>query len=305
MDYYCVLEIPIKSNIDEVKKAYKRLALIYHPDKPTGNRELFEKIHKAYQVLSDPYQKKIYDSMYDIPDDDQSFNVFISNLFDNVLANINKMKKERKKKEPDVKESTKKEPDTKTNIKRVKPIITKVNITLDELYRGDIKKLLIRVRKDDSWRKESFFINLMEHKKKYIFFDQGDEIYGYKGDLEIVINILEHEKVKIDNVLCEYDLYIEEDMSLIEYYYGIKRDIYYLDNEIIHVDIKDIYTGNKLTYIHVVEDKGLPYIENDKSDKNIYYGNLYIYFTIKLPESINDLNSLIKENVDTTINTTS
>lgn len=45
----------------DVKKAYKRLSLKWHPDKPTGDEEKFKKINAAYEILSDPKKREIYD----------------------------------------------------------------------------------------------------------------------------------------------------------------------------------------------------------------------------------------------------
>jgi curved DNA-binding protein CbpA len=64
-DYYKVLQIPRTATPDEIKRAYRRLALINHPDKNPENRseaeEKFKVIAEAYEVLSDPKQRRSYD----------------------------------------------------------------------------------------------------------------------------------------------------------------------------------------------------------------------------------------------------
>ena len=62
-DYYKILELEGVANDDEIKKAYKRLALKYHPDKNQtfGSEEQFKEIGEAYEVLSDPIKKQEYD----------------------------------------------------------------------------------------------------------------------------------------------------------------------------------------------------------------------------------------------------
>jgi hypothetical protein len=45
---------PPKTNI-EIKKQYKKLALIYHPDKPNGNHNLFTQLNSSYNTLIDTY----------------------------------------------------------------------------------------------------------------------------------------------------------------------------------------------------------------------------------------------------------
>lgn len=60
-DYYHILGVSRGASHDDVKKAYRKLALQYHPDKPTGNEEKFKEINEAYQVLSDQEKRAQYD----------------------------------------------------------------------------------------------------------------------------------------------------------------------------------------------------------------------------------------------------
>merc|ERR1712110_536883 len=62
-DYYTVLGVSRGASDDEIKKAYRKLALKYHPDKnqSPGAEERFKEIGEAYDVLSDTRKKQIYD----------------------------------------------------------------------------------------------------------------------------------------------------------------------------------------------------------------------------------------------------
>ncbi len=63
-DYYEILEVPKSASADEIKKAYRKKAIQYHPDKNPGDKESEEKFKEAaeaYEVLSDPDKRSRYD----------------------------------------------------------------------------------------------------------------------------------------------------------------------------------------------------------------------------------------------------
>jgi len=65
-DYYKILGVSKNASQDEIKKAFRTLALKYHPDKNLGNKtaeEKFKEISEANEVLSDPAKRKKYDEV--------------------------------------------------------------------------------------------------------------------------------------------------------------------------------------------------------------------------------------------------
>ena len=65
---YDIMALKNTASQDEIKKAYRKLALIKHPDKNPGDQaaaENFQKLQKAYQVLSDPKKRERYDQWGD------------------------------------------------------------------------------------------------------------------------------------------------------------------------------------------------------------------------------------------------
>lgn len=70
-DYYEILGVKKDSSTDEIKKAYRKLAHKYHPDKGAGNEPKFKEVNEAYQVLSDNEKKSQYDQYGQTFDDAQ------------------------------------------------------------------------------------------------------------------------------------------------------------------------------------------------------------------------------------------
>lgn len=60
-DYYSILGVSKTASEDDIKKAFRKLAHQYHPDKKGGNAEKFKEINEAYQVLGDTQKRKQYD----------------------------------------------------------------------------------------------------------------------------------------------------------------------------------------------------------------------------------------------------
>ncbi|MGE4546552.1 MAG: DnaJ domain-containing protein, partial [Desulfurella sp.] len=63
-DYYAILGVDRNATTEEIKKAYRKLALQYHPDRNEGDKkaeEKFKEITEAYAVLSDETKRAKYD----------------------------------------------------------------------------------------------------------------------------------------------------------------------------------------------------------------------------------------------------
>ncbi|GMH07266.1 hypothetical protein Nepgr_009106 [Nepenthes gracilis] len=65
VDYYSILGVDRKAKDDDLKKAYRKLAMKWHPDKNPNNKKeaeaKFKQISEAYDVLSDPQKRAVYD----------------------------------------------------------------------------------------------------------------------------------------------------------------------------------------------------------------------------------------------------
>lgn len=109
VDLYAVLSLTSDAKLDDIKKAYRRLALVYHPDKQataTEDRKAeastkFQQIGFAYAVLSDEKRRQRYDSTgktdegFDMGAGEDGWDAYFEELFDRVTrGKLDEMKKE-------------------------------------------------------------------------------------------------------------------------------------------------------------------------------------------------------------------
>jgi molecular chaperone DnaJ len=90
-DYYESLNVSRDANEEELKKAYRKLALSYHPDRNPGDKqaeEKFKEINEAYEVLSNPDKRMRYDRFGNADDAGSFFDFGFNGNLDNVFNDI-------------------------------------------------------------------------------------------------------------------------------------------------------------------------------------------------------------------------
>lgn len=294
MNYYDVLEVPYDATEEQINKSYKRLALKYHPDKyKLDGGERFKKINEAYQVLHDIEKRKMYDAIYnddtlrhnDISGNNSiDFSSIISILISLILKIVKKDNHNIQK---------------KTNINQKKDIHLNINVELESVYNGEIKKITIHTKRLNGEKKiKNIYIPLYDIQDEYIFKNEGDEYEPDKfTDIKITVNIISHPTIHRDRILNDYDLYIDTTMTLYEFYTGIDKTVPFFNTNIhVKCDPQTIFSHKDcIGYFvcHIEPKKGLPYTDKDKDTNEINRGDLLIYFRLILPSlSEIDINSI-------------
>jgi DnaJ-class molecular chaperone len=92
MDLYSILEVKENSTLNDIKKAYKKLALKYHPDKTnTDSTSKFIEISNAYNILSDENKRKEYNNILKNCNKNNPKN---DNIIENMLENLKSLIKD-------------------------------------------------------------------------------------------------------------------------------------------------------------------------------------------------------------------
>lgn len=279
---YIILGLNTSASEQDIKQAYKRLALKFHPDKNGGDDTQFKRINEAYQMLQDPVKRKMYAVTHETDINSEVFSEIASSFFNmfyqQMEERINSQMKQQKSKGGSKKR--------KINIS--------IDISLEEIYNAQVKKVLVKVKRKNGYEKVPLYISLLNYQRKYCFQGCGDYDTNRDkmDDIEVSINIVQPQKhfVTINDTICKYDLHMEVPISLYEYYYGFSRGIMYFNDEVLNIKIDgetfQRHMSSNASFVHICNGYGLPYTEDEQA---VLRGNLYITFVLKLPELPQDI----------------
>jgi DnaJ family protein A protein 2 len=312
-DYYKILGLSKNASKEEIKLAFRKLAMENHPDKG-GKKEKFQEIQEAYEILGNDEKRKKYDRP------DMNFNDF--NFFFNFNENINRQTKranhyynceitlkdvhfgltKKIKVKKDIICKICNDNCEKCNglgkiveILKMGPFIQQHSHTCNKCSgKGKLyieKKCNDNLCVDGKINQENIFeINIpkgVEQNKQYKFEGWGEQTIAdneIPGDLIVIINIKPHEIFKRNNL----NLIYETSLTLIESIIG--KDIQIkVFNEILNINTK-IFGIINPSKQYILYEKGL---NNDEKR-----GDLYIIFKINYPEkSLTDDEIKILKNV--------
>lgn len=269
-EYYDLLNIKKSASEGEIKKAYRKLALKFHPDKAPDDKkeefsEQFKKISEAYGVLSDPEKKQIYDQFGKDgleaggggggPNPFDIFNEIFGSqggfsqmhgfppgvhvrmggmgghpFFNN--ANF---------------------------IKKTRDTVIRLNVTLKEVFTGVSKEVKITRNVNGKTEDVSMKISIpagCDNGIKMVKKGAGNKQEDFEpGDVVIIINHEDHKLFK----LSDNHIVMEKSISFGSSLVGVKFSVEHLNGEIININIDGPIEDSSL---RVIKGKGVPHMKH-------------------------------------------
>ncbi|XP_068648024.1 uncharacterized protein [Aristolochia californica] len=294
VDYYNILKVGRTATDDDLKKAYRRLAMKWHPDKNPKNKKeaeaRFKQISEAYDVLSDPQKRQIYDQYGEeglkvgVPPPSSApggphFNGFRS--AEDIFAELFGAGRGGNGNFPA--EAFFRTSNGDAGPRKAPPVENKLPCSLEELYSGSKRRMKISRIVTDAYGRttsveEILTIDIKPGWKKgtkITFPEKGHEQPNIiPADLIFVIDEKPHAIYKRDG----NDLVVHRRISLVDALTGMTIELTSLDGRNLAIPITDVI---KPGYELVVSKEGMP-IAKEPGKK----GNLRIKFDVKFPSRL-------------------
>jgi curved DNA-binding protein len=286
-DYYKLLGVEKTASQDEIKKAYRKLAVKYHPDKNQGDRNAeakFKEVAEAYEVLADAEKRKQYDQLganwkqyqnsgfdpssnnrrggrytYETNSDDSEF--FGGSGFSDFFESFFGRGRSRGRSASYDYDFESPESD----------LVGEIPISLEEAYHGAERIISLQEEKIKVKIKPGAYDGLKLRVK-----GKGQKSSsGKSGDLYLTVKINPHAIYERK----EDDLHMEAPLDLFTALLGGKQEIAALSGK-VSIPIKEGTQNGKIVRL---KGKGMPAYGKDNS-----FGDLYVKLIIRLPERLTD-----------------
>ena len=280
IDYYKILSLPKNSSQEDIAESYRKLSLKFHPkvcspENSAQSEYCFQKLCEAYEVLSDPIKKEIYDiygheglknGIIDKKGNIKGGYIYSGNgheIFEKFMGTANPftLKGEYEK---NFFEEKAKPTISISNNKKIEDILKPIDIdlecTLEELYNGCVKHI--------------------KYKKRVIGFDfRTTEEKEFPLDIEVFRGYDKNQRVNKDDLIYTHKIDLAQALN------SEPVRLTTLDGRKLAISVDEIISPSTVKIVH---GEGMPIFkdEMDVRDLNIKKGDLYIKFDIKFPEYI-------------------
>ncbi|XP_057776662.1 dnaJ protein ERDJ3B-like [Salvia miltiorrhiza] len=315
--YYDVLQVPKGASDDQIKRAYRKLALKYHPDKNQGNEEAnkkFAEINNAYEVLSDSEKRGIYDRYGEeglkqhAASGGRGGGMNMQDIFSSFFGGGTMEEEEEK-------------------VVKGDDVIVELDATLEDLYMGGTLKVwrtknvikpaagkrrcncrnevyhrqigpgMFQQMTEEvceqcpnvKFERESDFITVdiekgMKDGQEVLFYEEGEpKIDGEAGDLKFHIRTAPHDRFRREG----NNLHTTVTITLMQALVGFDKTIKHLDGHLVDISTKGI---TKPKEVKKFKGEGMPLHFSNKK------GDLYVAFEVLFPTSLTeDQKTKIKE----------
>ena len=289
MDYYKILGINKNATDTEIKKAYRKLAMQYHPDRNKGNKqaeEKFKEISEAYAVLSDKEKRKQYD-MFGASGFRQRYSredIFKDFNFSDILKEFgfggHFFSGRRGERARTFSFDFGGTPygtyqDTQQRQMKGADLVYTLSVTLEEVLTGTSKKIALQ---DESGHQDKISVKIpagMTPGKKLRLAGKGKPgpFGGPHGDLYLQVNILPHSIFRVQ----DHDVVIEREIKMTDAILGTKIEVPTLGGKQLSLKIPPGTDGQTKMRL---KGYGLPVMGKNKR------GDQYVCILVKTPRRL-------------------
>ena len=312
-DYYEILSLPHNCSQEDIAESFRRLSLKYHPkvcspENSAQSEYHFQKLCEAYEVLSDPMKKEIYDiygheglknGIIDKKGKIKTGYIYSGNgheIFEKFMGTDNPFTLKDEYEKGFFDEA--KEDNINLNEDKVQNIDVNLECTLEELYNGCVKKI--------NYKKRVIGFDFRTTEEKEVSLDvevfrgyDKNTVLTFKGlghqtpgirDSDLLVHIKE-KKHKCFQRVNKNDLIYVHKIDLAQALNSEPVRFTTLDGRKLHISVDEIISPST---VKVVPGEGMPIFENEINvrDLNAKKGDLYIKFDIKFPEYIDPVKKI-------------
>ena len=312
-DYYEILLLPKNCSQEDIAESYRRLSLKYHPkvcspENSAQSEYHFQKLCEAYEVLSDPIKKEIYDiygheglknGIIDKKGKIKSGYIYSGNgheIFEKFMGTENPftLKDEYEKGFFD----EEKEENKKKSEDKIQNIDVNLECTLEELYNGCVKNIKYKKKvigfdfRSTEEKEVSLDVEVFKGYDKntvITFKGMGNQSPGIK-DSDLLVHIKE-KKHKCFQRVNKNDLIYVHKIDLAQALNSEPVRFTTLDGRKLNISVDEIISPST---VKVVPGEGMPIYESEINvrDLNVKKGDLFIKFDIKFPEYIDPVKKI-------------